>query len=96
VAEVAVTFEQLQETARAILGGAASLSKEDFARKVEEWVSSQPEWLRDTFFGMKVKEGEGEGARVRVVVVRRSEIPRRLVEDDWFYQAFLRFLAGWL
>jgi hypothetical protein len=33
---------------------------------------------------------------VRVVVVKRSEIPRKLVEDDWFYQAFLRFLAGWL
>jgi hypothetical protein len=91
-----VTFEELQKTAKMILGGAVSLSREDFARKVEEWVSSQPEWLRNTFFGMKVKEGEGEGARVRVVVVKRSEIPKKIVEDDWFYQTFLRFLAGWL
>jgi hypothetical protein len=96
VAEVAVTFEELQRTAKMILGGAVTLSREDFARRVEEWVSSQPEWLRNTFFGVNVKEGEGEEARVRAVLVKRSEIPRKLLEDDWFYQAFLRFLAGWL
>ena len=81
-----VTFEELQQLARALLERPFAFSVEDFVRKVEEWVEGQPEHLRESLIGYF---GPGGGR-----VVKRKELPQVLREDPEFRARFLRFLAG--
>jgi len=83
---VTVTFEELQQFARMLLEKPLSFSLDDFVKKVEEWVQSQPEPLRDSFIGYF---GSG-GSKV----VRRRELPQALREDPDFRERFIKFLAG--
>ena len=88
---MAVTFEQLQEAARRLLEGAkaGTLSAEGldaFIRMVEDWVSGQPEWLRNSYVGYFSASGSK--------AVRRAELPQVLRSDPDFLMRFLRLLAG--
>jgi len=88
---MAVTFEQLQEAARRVLEGAraGTLSPdglEAFIRMVEDWVSGQPDWLKNSYVGYFSPAGPK--------AVKRADLPRVLRSDPDFLMRFLRLLAG--
>jgi len=80
------TFEDLQRMARLIVEGAIAFSLEDFVKKVEEWVESQPEQLKNSVIGYF---GLGSAR-----AVKRADLPKVLREDPDFRERFIRFLAG--
>lgn len=86
-----VTFEQLREAARRVLEGAraGTLSPdglEAFIRMVEEWVSGQPDHLKNSYVGYFSPAGSR--------AVKRADLPRVLRSDPDFFMRFLRLLAG--
>ena len=72
-----------------VLRIAATFSNEtrhQLARAYQEYLETLPEQHRELVMAIMAKG--------RTIVVKRSEIPRRILEDDEFFHLFLQHLSS--